>query len=47
MPAAPEVYDTYCGSRTARLFLESMYGEFVSSQKNVLHIQLLNSEHMW
>eukprot|EP00775_Hariotina_reticulata_P012551 gene12551-12684_t len=47
MPAAPEVYDSYCGSLTARLFLESMYGEFVSKRKDVLHIQLLNSEHMW
>lgn len=47
-PAADvEAYDSYCGPQTARLFLESMYQEFLSKQKDVLHMQLLNHEHLW
>lgn len=40
-------YNSYCGPQTARLFLESTYQEFLSSDKGVLHLQLLNHEHLW
>lgn len=42
-----QAYNSYCGPTTARLFLESMYQEFVSTDKSVLHMQLLNHEHLW
>lgn len=42
-----QAYDTYCGPLTARLFLESMYQEFLSATQGVLHMQLLNHEHLW
>jgi hypothetical protein len=42
-----EAYDSYCGPQTARLFLESTYHEFISKHKDVLHMQLLNHEHLW
>lgn len=47
MPKDVEAYDSYCGPQTARMFLESVYREFLSKQKDVLHIQLLNHEHLW
>lgn len=47
LPADPGAFDTYCGPRTARLFLESVYREFLSKRKGVLHMQLLNHEHLW
>jgi hypothetical protein len=40
-------YDAACGARTARLQHETMYKEFLTRQAGVLHMQLLNSEHMW
>ena len=42
-----EAYDSYCGPQTARLFLESMYREFLSKHKGVLHLMLLNHEHLF
>lgn len=42
-----EAYDNTCGPPTARLFLESTYHEFLSKHKGVLHMQLLNHEHLW
>lgn len=49
MLSAPERarYDAACGARTARLLLETVYGEFVSDDPAVKHYHLLNSEHMW
>jgi len=42
-------YDAACGARTARMLLETMYSEFISggAGPGVLHLQLVNSEHMW
>jgi len=41
-----QVYDALC-PHNARLFLETMYESFISSQPGVLHLMLPNSEHMW
>jgi len=40
-------YDSYCGAATARLFLENMHEEFLSKQPGVLHMQLVNAEHLY
>jgi hypothetical protein len=47
MPADVAAYDAACGPRTARLFLETLYQEFLSAQRGVLHMQLVNAEHFW
>jgi hypothetical protein len=40
-------YDASCGNRTARMFLETMYGEFFSEQPGVRHLMQVNSEHLF
>lgn len=48
-PAVADVaaYDALCGPQTARLFLDTMYPEFVSQRKGVLHMQLVDPAHFW
>lgn len=46
-PPSARAYNAVCGAGTARLFLETMYSQFVSRAPGVLHMQLLNAEHMW
>lgn len=40
-------YDSYCGAATARMLMETMHPEFISSQSGVLHVMLVNAEHLW
>lgn len=43
----PQQYNSYCGPATARLLLETIYSDFISSQPGVLHLHLVNHEHLW
>lgn len=43
----PQQYNAYCGPATARLLLETIYQDFISSQPGVLHLHLVNHEHLW
>jgi hypothetical protein len=40
-------YDSYCGAATARMLMENMHPEFISSQPGVLQVMLVNAEHLW
>lgn len=40
-------YNSQCGPATARLFMENMYESFYTKQPGVLHLQLVNAEHLY
>lgn len=40
-------YNSYCGPATARMLMETIYEDFITTQPGVLHLHLVNHEHLW